>query len=71
MRGGLLDRFTGGDAITRQLAAVQTEDSRGRQYARQDREGKSAETTDATTNPGEVVGVVMSLPPSAAVTNDG
>jgi hypothetical protein len=53
------------------LAALQAEGRRRRQCARQDRKRQSADMADAASNPDEVVLVVVSLPESAAMADDG
>jgi len=71
VRGGSLQRFVVGDALAGQLAATQGVWSRRREHARQNREGDSAAMTDAASNPDEIVPVIVSLPESPAVSDDG
>jgi hypothetical protein len=63
--------FASDHALAGQLAAAQAEGRRGRQGARQNREGDSAGMTDAASNPDALVPVVVSLPESSTMSDDG
>jgi hypothetical protein len=70
VRGCLLHRVTGTDALTGQLSTPQSVAPGRRQLIRQDREGLAARLTDSAPHPQARAPVIMALTKSPAVADD-